>query len=58
MQSATDAGAKELAMIGKTFASLEMLKLRIRMRPAPKPIDTTKIVKRQGRGVEQSFTET
>lgn len=36
---------KDLAQLGKTFATLEMLKLRLRMKPAPKPIDTTKAEK-------------
>jgi hypothetical protein len=58
MAEAPEAGAKELAMIGKTYASLEILKLRLRMKPAPKPVDTTKL--QQGRGrpaVQPSFTE-
>ena len=36
------APTRELAALGKTFATLEMLKLRLRMKPAPKPVDTEK----------------
>lgn len=39
------ATGKELALLARAFVSLEMLKLRLRMKPAPKPIDTTKIDK-------------
>lgn len=48
---------KELAMLGKTFATLEFLKLRLRMKPAPKPIDTTKLQPKQQRATAKSFTE-
>lgn len=40
--SAPDAEAKDLAALAKSFVALEMLKLRIKMRPAPKPIDVAK----------------
>jgi hypothetical protein len=33
---------KDLAAMTKSFVALEMLKLRLKMKPAPKPIDTTK----------------
>jgi len=36
---------KELSNLAKGYATLEGLKLRIRMKPAPKPIDTTKLTK-------------
>jgi hypothetical protein len=44
-------------MLGKTFASLELLKLRLRMKPAPKPVDTTKTPKPERRVAAPSFTE-
>ena len=44
-------------MLGKTFATLEFLKLRLRMKPAPKPIDTTKLQPKQQRATAKSFTE-
>lgn len=40
--TAPNAEAKDLASLGKTFVALEMLKLRLRMKPAPKPIDVSK----------------
>jgi hypothetical protein len=40
--AAKDCEPKDLASLGKTFATLEMLKLRLRMRPAPKAVDVTK----------------
>lgn len=39
---APTAEAKDLASLGKTFVALEMLKLRLRMKPAPKPVDVSK----------------
>lgn len=44
-KAADTATPKELSMMGATFAKIEMLKLRLRMKPAPKPIDTTKMAK-------------
>jgi hypothetical protein len=41
-EAAKDCEAKDLASLGKTFATLEMLKLRLRMKPAPKPVDVSK----------------
>jgi len=35
--------AKELANASKAYVALEMLKLRLRMKPAPKVIDTTRL---------------
>lgn len=46
-----------LCELAKTFISLEMLKLRLRMKPAPKPIDTTKLVKAPKRQQAQDFSE-
>lgn len=41
-QNAPTAEAKDLASLAKSFVALEMLKLRIKMRPAPKAIDVSK----------------
>lgn len=38
---------KDLANVAKGFCTLETLKLRLRMKPAPKPIDVTPKVKKQ-----------
>lgn len=39
------AEAKDLASLAKSFVALEMLKLRIRMKPAPKSVDVSKLQK-------------
>jgi hypothetical protein len=39
---APDSEAKDVASLAKSFVALEMLKLRLRMKPAPKPIDVSK----------------
>lgn len=57
MTEAKEAGGKELSMLAKSFASLEMLKLRLRMKPAPKPVDTTKMSKATKQSSAPSFTE-
>lgn len=41
-----DASDKDVALLLKTFATLEMLKLRLKMKPAPKPIDVQSTVKK------------
>lgn len=41
--AAPEAEDKDLAALTKSFVALEMLKLRLKMKPAPKPIDTTKL---------------
>lgn len=46
MGTVHDAEDKDVASLGKTFVALEMLKLRLRMKPAPKPIDVSKPVKK------------
>jgi len=46
-----------LAGMVKAFVELEMLKLRLKMKPAPKPIDTTKMVKAPKRQQAQDFSE-
>jgi len=42
MQKAPEAAAKDVANLATSFTRLELLKLRIRMKPAPKPIDVSK----------------
>lgn len=42
MDTVHEAEPKDKASLGKTFVALEMLKLRLRMKPAPKPIDVSK----------------
>lgn len=49
-KASKDASSKDLAALGKTFATLEMLKLRLRMKPAPKPVDVSKEAKSKRRG--------
>ena len=46
-----------LPSYARAFVELEMLKLRIRMKPAPKPIDTTKIAAKPTRQKQSNFTE-
>ena len=48
---------ESLCNLAKTFISLETLKLRLRMKPAPKPIDTTKLPTKQRRVEQQGFSE-
>jgi hypothetical protein len=38
-------GTKEVANIAKGYATLETLKLRLRMKGAPKPVDAEKVRK-------------
>lgn len=45
-KTAPESTPKDLAALGRSFVALEMLKLRLRMKPAPKPIDVSI---RQGR---------
>lgn len=52
-----EAATKDLAQLAKAFVALEMLKMRIRMKPAPKPIDTTKLQPKGREKEEESFTE-
>lgn len=56
MREAPTAEAKDLASLAKSFVALEMLKLRLRMKPAPKPIDVSKPVAKKvkpGAGFEE-----
>lgn len=59
MEVSANPPPRELANLCKAYATLECLKLRIRMKPAPKALDTTKLPKTKGRKVElvPSFTE-
>ena len=43
MEVAANPPPRELANLCKAYATLEGLKLRIRMKPAPKPVDTEKL---------------
>lgn len=54
---APDTEPSTLCELAKTFISLEMLKLRLRMKPAPKPIDTTKIPVKPTTKPAESFSE-
>ena len=42
MERLPNATDKDAAMLLKSFVALEMLKLRLKMKPAPKPIDVSK----------------
>lgn len=54
-RAAPEAEDKDLAALTKSFVALEMLKLRLRMKPAPKPIDVSKpIAKRRPHNAEPS----
>lgn len=48
MARAVNCEAKDLANLGRSFCALELLKMRIKMKPAPKPVDTTKLQARSG----------
>lgn len=48
-------GTKEIANLAKGYATLETLKLRLRMKGAPKPVDAEKAAKRTPAGA--SFRE-
>jgi hypothetical protein len=57
-EASKTASTKDLAQLGRAFVSLEMLKLRINMKPAPKPIDTTKVKLAIEPQLTASFSET
>lgn len=57
MTNTTTMPAKELANASKAYVALEMLKLRIRMKPAPKPVDTLKLERNVHQGSQGTFTE-
>ncbi len=44
-------------MLARSFACLEMLKLRLRMRPAPKPVDVGHLNRGKPRTTLASFVE-
>lgn len=41
-EASKSAEPKDLAQLSRSFVALEMLKLRIKMKPAPKPIDVSR----------------
>ena len=49
IEASPKAEDKDLASMTKSFVALEMLKLRLKMKPAPKPIDTTKLPTKPGK---------
>lgn len=53
-----EVGPKERCLLARAFKELEELKLRLRMKPAPKPVDVTKIIKPRGSARGDRFTET
>lgn len=57
MQRIASCDDKVIANIAKGFATLETLKLRLRMKPAPKAIDVSKPVKRSNRGLAAPVEE-
>ena len=48
---------KTRCLLARAFKELEELKLRLRMKPAPKPIDTTKLPTKQKRAHSAAATE-
>ena len=54
MSTSRDAEAKDVAALAKSFVALEMLKLRLRMKPAPKPVDVSKLQKPSRQAKAQS----
>ncbi len=57
LQATEEMSVKDLGNLAKAYVSLEQLKLRIRMKPAPKAIDTTKLEKLAKTVPQPSFTE-
>jgi hypothetical protein len=51
MQLAEAKPLREMANLAKSYATLEVLKLRIRMKPAPKAVDVQKQVKTKAKPV-------
>lgn len=47
----------DLAQVARAWSDLESLKLRIKMKPAPKPIDTTKLPAKTPTKPAPSFSE-
>lgn len=53
-----DCDAKVRCLLARAFKELEELKLRLRMKPAPRPIDTTKTPPKTKRAKgESAFSE-
>jgi hypothetical protein len=50
MEVLDSVATKDMANICKGYATLELLKLRIRMKPAPKPVDVSKKSSTRHRG--------
>jgi hypothetical protein len=46
-----DCVPKDRCMLARAYVELEMLKLRLRMKPAPKAIDVTKLGKNKGNSI-------
>jgi hypothetical protein len=58
MQAIATIPTKDLGNVAKAYCSLEQLKLRIQMKPAPKAVDTTKLDAAKERAlVQPSFVE-
>ncbi len=57
LEATESMSVKDLGNLAKAYVSLEQLKLRIRMKPAPKAIDTTKLPSKDKPLVQPSFTE-
>lgn len=58
LAAAKDCETKELSSLVKSFVMLEYLKLRLRMQPAPKPVDVAKMVTQvQDVRAKQTFIE-
>lgn len=53
----TDCGLRDRCLLARAFKELEELKLRLRMKPAPRPIDTTKLRSHTRRTSAPTFTE-
>ncbi len=45
MELAANKPLREMANLAKSYATLEVLKLRIRMKGAPKPVDAEKVTR-------------
>tara|TARA_R110000868_G_scaffold41139_2_gene140997 strand:- start:562 stop:789 length:228 start_codon:yes stop_codon:yes gene_type:complete len=56
-EASKDAVAKDLAQLGRAFVALEMLKLRLNMKPAPKPVDVSKTGTKHQAVTPGDFTE-
>ena len=57
MQLAEGKPLREFANLAKSYATLEVLKLRIRMKPSPKSVDVSKLVQPRRKPQGAGFTE-